>query len=81
MNFQPRSGSRPRSLLLCAAIALKSFPVLFLPLFIIELPTRQARVRFGALALAPVAALLVPYALHDLAALRRELLGYGGVLR
>jgi hypothetical protein len=67
------------ALCLAAAIALKSFPALLLPFFIIELPTRRARVRFAALALGPVAALVLPYALHDFGALRRELFAYGGV--
>jgi uncharacterized membrane protein len=67
------------ALLLAGAIGLKSFPVLLLPYFILRRPTAAARLRFAALALGPVAAVLVPYALHDFAAVRRELLGYGGV--
>jgi hypothetical protein len=67
------------ALLLAAAIALKSFPVLLLPVFLIHLPSFRGRARFAALALGPVAALLLPYALHDAGALRRELFGYGGV--
>jgi len=67
------------ALCLAASIALKSFPVLLLPLFLLERPGGRARVRFAALALLPVAALVMPYALHDPGAVRRELLGYGGV--
>jgi hypothetical protein len=67
------------ALLLSAAIALKSFPVLLLPVFLLDRPSARERVRFTALVLAPVAVLLLPYAVHDPGALRRELLGYGGV--
>ncbi|HET8646064.1 MAG TPA: hypothetical protein VFO85_11265, partial [Vicinamibacteria bacterium] len=67
------------ALLLAAAIALKSFPVLLLPVFLIHCPGGRARARFAALALGPVAALLLPFAVHDPGALRRELFGYGGV--
>jgi hypothetical protein len=41
--------------------------------------TARARARFAVLAVVPVALLLVPYALADLGALRRELFGYGGI--
>jgi hypothetical protein len=41
--------------------------------------TLGARVRFALLATVPVGVLLVPYALANLGALRRELFGYGGV--
>jgi len=75
------AGRRDASALsLAAAIALKSFPVLLLPVFLL-MPgmTARARVRFAALTVLPVALLLVPYALADLGALRRELFGYGGI--
>jgi hypothetical protein len=75
------AGRRDASALaLAAAIALKSFPVLLLPVFLLApAMTARARARFAALALAPVALLLAPYALADPAALRRELFGYGGI--
>jgi hypothetical protein len=75
------AGAHDRSALaLAGAIATKSLPVLLLPFFWIALPPRlRPRLRFAALAVLPVALLLVPYALHDFGALRRELLGYGGV--
>jgi hypothetical protein len=66
------------ALALSAAVALKSFPVLLLPLFLWRRGPAAA-VRYALLCLAPLAALLLPFALHDLGALRRELLGYGGV--
>lgn len=72
-----RDGS---ALALAAAIALKSFPVLLLPVFLLMPGTTvRERVRFAALAVLPVALLLVPYALADIGALRRELFGYGGI--
>lgn len=68
------------ALALSAAIGLKSFPALLLPPFLLSLPGGgRARLRFALLAALPVAALLAPYAVHDLSALRRELLAYGGV--
>jgi hypothetical protein len=68
------------ALALAAAIGTKSFPVLALP-FLAPAGGRPwpAALRYAALALLPVALLLLPFALADAAALRRELLGYGGV--
>lgn len=68
------------ALWLAAAVGLKSFPVLLLPVFMLATPGRRARVRYAALAAVPVALSLVPFALHDAGALRRELFGYGGVV-
>jgi len=75
------AGRRDASALaLAAAIGLKSFPVLLLPVFLLSpgMPA-PARARFAALALFPVVVLLVPYAAADFGALRRELFGYGGI--
>jgi hypothetical protein len=73
-------GRRDRSALaLCAGIALKSFPVLVLPFALLFVPGPRARVRYLVLALAPVALLLVPFAIADRAALARELFAYGGI--
>lgn len=66
------------ALALSAAVALKSFPVLLLPVFFWRRPPAAAA-RYAALCLGPVALLLLPFAVHDFAALRRELFGYGGV--
>jgi hypothetical protein len=81
-----QSGRRDQSALwLAAAIAVKSFPVLLLPVLLLApskeagRPAAGAAVRYLVLALAPVALLLAPYAVADLGALRRELVGYGGV--
>jgi hypothetical protein len=68
------------ALLLGAAIATKSFPVLLLPFLALSggaSPRRAAR--FAALAVAPVAVLLAPFAVADLRAVTRELLSYSGI--
>jgi Gpi18-like mannosyltransferase len=67
------------ALALAGGIALKSFPVLLLPFFLLSLAGIRARLRYAALATLPVAALLLPFAIDNASALRRELLGYGGV--
>jgi hypothetical protein len=75
-----RAGRPHRSALaLAMAIGLKSFPVLLVPVFAAALPGWSARLRFAALATLPVAAILVPFVLHDAGAVGRELAGYGGV--
>jgi hypothetical protein len=67
------------ALALAAGIALKSFPVLALPVLLLRVTGAAARVRFLALAIVPVAVLLFPYLVHDASAVARELFGYGGV--
>jgi hypothetical protein len=67
------------ALALAAAIAVKSFPVLVLPFFLLALPGTAARARFVVLATVPVGLSLLPFAIADFGALRRELFGYGGV--
>ena len=67
------------ALALAAGVAVKSFPILAVPALLLRVPGPAARVRFLALALLPVAALLVPYLAHDATAVARELFGYGGV--
>jgi uncharacterized membrane protein len=66
------------ALALAAGVALKSFPILLLPVLLLLVP-RGERLRYAALATAPVALLLGPFALMDAGALGRELFGYGGV--
>ena len=74
-------GRRDASALaLAAAIATKSFPVLALPF--LAFGTRESwrsAARYAALALAPGALLLLPFAVADFGALRRELFAYGGI--
>ena len=79
--FAFEDGHRDRSALaLAVAIGLKSFPVLLLPLFwLMDRAGLRSRLRHALLATLPVALCLLPYALHDWAAMRRELLGYGGI--
>jgi hypothetical protein len=68
------------ALALSAAVGLKSFPVLLLPVMLAQPgQTARGRVRYAALVLGPVLLLIAPYALHDPVAVRRELFGYGGV--
>ena len=74
-------GRRDASALsLAAAIGTKSFPVLLLPFLALAGQSTWPRAaRYALLALAPVALLLVPFAIADPAALRRELFAYSGI--
>jgi hypothetical protein len=76
-----RRGRRDGSALaLAAAIATKSFPVLALPFLALGARASwRSAARYAALALAPGALLLLPFAIADLASLRRELFAYGGI--
>jgi hypothetical protein len=67
------------ALALAAGIAWKSFPILAVPVLLLRVTGAAARVRFLALAVLPVAVLLLPYLAHDAPAVARELFGYGGV--
>ena len=74
-------GRRDASALaLAAAIATKSFPVLALPLLALDSRASwRSAARYAALALAPGALVLLPFAVADPGALRRELFSYGGI--
>src|SRR5262249_4783427 len=73
------AGRHDRSALaLAAAIGLKSFPVLLLPVLAPRGGVRPA-LRYALLATLPVALLLLPFAIADSPALLRELGGYGGI--
>jgi hypothetical protein len=76
-----RRGRRDASALaLAAAIATKSFPVLALPFLAFGSRGKwRSAARYAALALGPGALLLLPFAIADLGALRRELFAYGGI--
>jgi hypothetical protein len=78
LRFQQSQRFDASALSLSAAIATKSFPILLIPFLILSLGAARA-VRFFLLATVPVLLILLPYAISDLGALRRELLGYGGV--
>jgi hypothetical protein len=64
---------------LALAVAIKSFPVILLPLFLFRLPNHRSRVIFAALTLVPVALLLLPFLATEASSLTRELFGYQGV--
>jgi hypothetical protein len=66
---------------LAGAIATKSLPVLLLPFFVLDpsLGPTARRLRYAALAVLPVVAILIPYAAADFRALQRELLAYSGI--
>ncbi len=74
-------GRRDASALaLAGAIATKSFPVLLLPFLAAGRGARlRSALRYGVLALAPGALLLLPFAIADAPALGRELFGYSGI--
>jgi hypothetical protein len=74
-------GRRDASALaLSAAIATKSFPVLALPFLAWDRGQGwRPAVRYALLALVPGALLLLPFALADPGAVRRELFAYGGI--
>lgn len=63
---------------LAFAIAVKSFPVLFLPIMVAYIRGWRERVWLAGLALAPVALLLLPYLILSPTELVRELFGYRG---
>jgi uncharacterized membrane protein len=79
LRWSARGRHDAAALALAAGIALKSFPVLAFPVLLQRVRGGRARARFAALALAPVALLLVPFAIDDPRALARELFAYGGV--
>lgn len=75
-----REGRDASALLLGAAIATKSFPVLLLPFLALgKGASPRSALRFAVLALLPVAALLLPFVLADAGAVRRELFAYSGI--
>ena len=75
-----RGRASSSALALGAGIATKSFPVLALPfLAFAGGASWRTALRYAAIALAPGALLLAPFAMADAPALRRELFGYGGI--
>jgi hypothetical protein len=81
VEAQARERRDVSALALSAAIATKAFPILALP-FLASSGRRASWpsvARYAFLALAPGAALLLPFAVADPGALRRELVAYGGI--
>jgi hypothetical protein len=78
---QGARGRRDASALaLSGAIATKSFPVLALPFLALDGgASPRSAARYAAIALAPGALMLLPFALASPEALARELFGYGGI--
>lgn len=73
-------GRRDASALaLSAAIATKSFPVLLLPVLALAGASARQALRYAVVSCLPVALLLLPFAIADAAALRRELFAYSGI--
>ena len=66
------------ALLLAAGIAVKSFPVLLVPVLLPLVPAGRRR-RYLLLSALPIVLILAPFAVMDVASLSRELFGYGGV--
>lgn len=66
------------ALVLMLAIAFKSFPVLLLPFFVMQLKDGRQRLMFGAVSLVPVLVLLAPFLCSDFTAVKRQLFSYGG---
>jgi len=66
------------ALVLALAIALKAFPVLLLPFFLLRLAKGRHRLNFAAMALLPVGLLLLPFLWLDATAVGREFFSYSG---
>jgi hypothetical protein len=81
VEAQARQRRDLSAVALAAAIATKSFPVLALPFLALggRRPSWPSAARYAVLAVAPGAALLLPFAVADAGALRRELVAYGGI--
>lgn len=67
------------ALCLAAGIAIKSFPVLLLPLFVLRVSGLRAKIAFVLVSMLPVVFLLAPYVSHGAVPVLRELLAYSGV--
>jgi hypothetical protein len=64
--------------ILALAIAFKPYPVLFVPLIVLELKKHWQRVAFVTIAIAPVLLLILPFGLHTPEAVVREVFLYKG---
>jgi hypothetical protein len=75
-----RSHRTSAALSLAGGIAVKSFPVLLVPLFIRRVSGWWNRCAFGCLALLPTVVLLFPHWLRDAHAVRTQAFGHTGVI-
>jgi hypothetical protein len=72
------SSDRYAALSLAAAVALKSWPAFFIPLFVRNLAFWKERLAFLGWLAAPLAALCLPFVLHSPSAFFRTVGGYAG---
>ena len=75
-----RSRRTSAALSLAGAIAVKSFPVLLVPLFMRRVSGWWNRIAFGCLAILPTMVLLLPHWLRDAHAVRTQAFGHTGVI-
>jgi hypothetical protein len=75
-----RSRRTSAALSLAGAIAVKSFPVLLVPLFMRRVSGWWNRIAFGCLAILPTMVLLLPHWLRDSHAVRTQAFGHTGVI-
>jgi Predicted integral membrane protein len=66
------------AVILALAIAFKPYPVLFLPLIVLELKNIGRELLFATIAIAPVLLLILPFGLHTPEAVVREVFLYKG---
>ncbi|MGB9879185.1 MAG: hypothetical protein ACPLRM_00360 [Anaerolineae bacterium] len=64
--------------ILALAIAFKPYPVLLLPLIVLGLKNYRQKIAFATIAVAPVLLLILPFSLHALNAVVREVFLYKG---
>lgn len=78
--FVEKMRSAPlAALALTLGIALKSFPVLLLPVFLMQIGSWPRKLRFAAIALVPAGLILLPHLAIAPRAVASELFGYSGV--
>jgi len=76
--FSKNSKNWLSPLLLSLGVALKGFPVLTLPFFLLHLENRRERKLFAFLTIAPVLLILLPFIYLDFPSVIRRLFAYSG---